>query len=211
MASLLSLGLVQPKLAFGTDPKSVLCVHFKIGKCTKGNKCKYSHDLDVGKKKAKRSVNVDKRDKNAEKEGIIRLLVVRTNTTCSYNIFLLIHHVIIHLLVSILFLDDTMDKWDEDKLKKVVQSKSTNSKAKPTEIVCKYFLEALDNEKYGWFWTCPNGGDKCKYRHALPEGYKFKTKRERDGERALFLENGGRTEKDIFEVIEEKVEYSILY
>ena len=101
-----------------------------------------------------------------------------------------------------------MDKWDEDKLKKVVQSKGLNSKAKATEIVCKYFLEALDMEKYGWFWSCPMGGDKCKYRHALPEGYQFKTKRERDEDRLKFLENGGRSGKDIFEIIEAKVIYN---
>lgn len=27
--------------------------------------------------------------------------------------------------------------------------------------------------RYGWFWECPQG-DKCKYRHALPEGYVLK-------------------------------------
>jgi hypothetical protein len=28
---------------------------------------------------------------------------------------------------------------------------------KPTTIICKYFLEALDKEIYGWFWVCPGG------------------------------------------------------
>jgi len=28
----------------------------------------------------------------------------------------------------------------------------------------------VENCKYGWFWTCPNGGDACMYRHALPPG-----------------------------------------
>ena len=32
----------------------------------------------------------------------------------------------------------------------------------------------MENRTYGWFWECPNGGDKCQYRHALPEGYKLK-------------------------------------
>ena len=27
--------------------------------------------------------------------------------------------------------------------------------------------------RYGWFWECPNG-DKCKYRHCLPQGYVLK-------------------------------------
>ena len=29
--------------------------------------------------------------------------------------------------------------------------------------------------RYGWFWECPNGGDKCQYRHALPPGYVLKS------------------------------------
>ena len=23
--------------------------------------------------------------------------------------------------------------------------------------MCKYFVEAIENAKYGWFWECPNG------------------------------------------------------
>eukprot|EP00920_Eleutheroschizon_duboscqi_P014812 GHVT01034262.1.p1 GENE.GHVT01034262.1~~GHVT01034262.1.p1 ORF type:complete len:233 (-),score=73.94 GHVT01034262.1:1018-1716(-) len=40
-----------------------------------------------------------------------------------------------------------------------------------TDIVCKHFLEAAEKKHYGWFWTCPNGGDACKYRHCLPAGH----------------------------------------
>lgn len=36
--------------------------------------------------------------------------------------------------------------------------------------ICKHFLEAVEGNKYGWFWECP-GGEKCHYRHALPPGY----------------------------------------
>ncbi|KAJ1969262.1 Translation machinery-associated protein 46 [Dispira parvispora] len=73
---------------------------------------------------------------------------------------------------------DTMDAWDQAKLEKVVTSKHGNPKT-TTDIVCKYFLEAIENQKYGWFWECPNGGDKCKYRHALPPGFVLKTKKEK--------------------------------
>jgi hypothetical protein len=45
--------------------------------------------------------------------------------------------------------------------------------------VCKYFLDAIDNEKYGWFWECPNGGKDCKYKHALPPGFVLKKKGEK--------------------------------
>ena len=35
--------------------------------------------------------------------------------------------------------------------------------------ICKFFLSAVENNKYGWFWECPNG-PSCHYRHALPPG-----------------------------------------
>jgi len=35
---------------------------------------------------------------------------------------------------------------------------------------------------YGWFWTCPNGGDKCIYRHALPPGFVFKKAKNEDND-----------------------------
>ncbi len=40
--------------------------------------------------------------------------------------------------------------------------------------ICKYFLDAVENNKYGWFWQCPNGGNNCMYRHALPPGFVLK-------------------------------------
>ncbi len=64
---------------------------------------------------------------------------------------------------------DTMDDWDEEKLQKVVMSKHGNPKT-TTDKVCKFFIEAVENQKYGWFWVCPNGGDKCMYKHSLPPG-----------------------------------------
>lgn len=49
--------------------------------------------------------------------------------------------------------------------------------------MCKHFLDAIEKSLYGWFWVCPNGGKACKYKHALPSGYVFKSKSERDQER----------------------------
>jgi isochorismate synthase EntC len=65
---------------------------------------------------------------------------------------------------------ETSEEWDEEQLRKVVLSKKGNQKT-TTDKVCKYFIAAIEDGKYGWFWTCPNGGDKCMYRHALPPGY----------------------------------------
>lgn len=79
---------------------------------------------------------------------------------------------------------DDMADWDEEKLRSVVMSKHGNPKT-TTDKVCKYFIEAVENGKYGWFWTCPNGGDKCMYKHSLPPGFVLKTKEQRAAEKAL--------------------------
>lgn len=47
-----------------------------------------------------------------------------------------------------------------------------------TIITCKNFLDAVENELYGWRWICPNGGNKCGYRHMLPEGFVIITKKD---------------------------------
>ncbi len=54
--------IVQPKVPFGVDPKTVLCALFKAGQCKKGDKCKYSHDLNVGRKVEKINIYQDARD-----------------------------------------------------------------------------------------------------------------------------------------------------
>ncbi|KAE8580069.1 hypothetical protein XENTR_v10024290 [Xenopus tropicalis] len=140
------------KVSKGADPKSVVCAFYKQGQCTKGDKCKFSHDLSLERKCEKRSVYVDGRDEELEK--------------------------------------DTMENWDEKKLEEVVNKKHGEAeKIKPkTQIVCKFFLEAIENNKYGWFWVCPGGGDMCMYRHALPPGFvlkKDKKKEEKDEEISL--------------------------
>jgi hypothetical protein len=63
---------------------------------------------------------------------------------------------------------ETNAEWDEEKLRNVVMSKHGNPKT-TTDKVCKYFVQAIEDQKYGWFWVCPNG-DKCMYKHSLPPG-----------------------------------------
>ncbi|QCE06239.1 zinc finger CCCH domain-containing protein 21 [Vigna unguiculata] len=71
---------------------------------------------------------------------------------------------------------ETMEDWDQETLEKVVeQKKSDYNQNKATDIVCKYFLDAVEKKQYGWFWECPNGGKNCHYRHALPPGYVLKS------------------------------------
>ncbi|XP_042300473.1 zinc finger CCCH domain-containing protein 15 [Sceloporus undulatus] len=142
------------KISKGADPKSVVCAFFKQGQCTKGDKCKFSHDLTLERKCEKRSVYIDARDEELEK--------------------------------------DTMDNWDEKKLEEVVNKKHGEAeKKKPkTQIVCKYFLDAIENNKYGWFWVCPGGGDNCMYRHALPPGFVLKKdKKKEEKEEEISLED----------------------
>ncbi|CAG8471682.1 9666_t:CDS:2 [Cetraspora pellucida] len=132
------------KVPFGVDPKTILCQFFKAGQCQKGDKCKFSHDLNIERKVQKIDLYTDARNEEEKK-------------------------------------DDTMDKWDQEKLEQVVTSKHGNPKT-TTDIVCKYFLEAIENQKYGWFWECPNGGKNCKYRHALPPGFVLKSKAQKKNE-----------------------------
>ncbi|CAN0881392.1 Zinc finger CCCH domain-containing protein 11 [Linum grandiflorum] len=130
---LFKIAVSQPKVPPGVDPKSILCEFFKVGQCTKGFKCKFSHDLNVQRKGEKIDIFSDKRD-------------------------------------------DTMDDWDQETLEKVVASKNNEyNQNKPTDIVCKHFLDAVERKQYGWFWVCPNGGKECQYRHALPPGYILKS------------------------------------
>ncbi|KAM0475618.1 hypothetical protein ACHAPX_006942 [Trichoderma viride] len=80
---------------------------------------------------------------------------------------------------------ETSADWDEEQLRKVVFSKKGNQKTS-TDKVCKFFIQAIEDGKYGWFWICPNGGDKCMYKHALPPGFILKTKEQRAAEKALY-------------------------
>jgi hypothetical protein len=52
-----------------------------------------------------------------------------------------------------------------------------------TIITCLNFIEAVENDQYGWRWECPAGNLKCKYRHMLPEGYILTSKKEREAAR----------------------------
>ncbi|KAG2489340.1 hypothetical protein HYH03_012170 [Edaphochlamys debaryana] len=89
-----------------------------------------------------------------------------------------------------------MEDWDQATLEAAIRQKHSNEN-KPTEIICKFFLDAVEKKLYGWFWKCPNGED-CKYRHALPNGYVLKSQMKE------LLEEEARNAKDITETIEEE-------
>jgi len=55
------------KVPFGVDPKTVVCVFFKVGNCEKkGGKCKFSHDLNVGRKVEKKNLYEDGREEKMQ-------------------------------------------------------------------------------------------------------------------------------------------------
>jgi len=91
---------------------------------------------------------------------------------------------------------DTIDTWDTAKLEEVVKQK-LKGKLPPTDIICKHFLDAVENSQYGWFWECPSG-ESCHYRHCLPPGYVLKTKADKERERRM-KEQGGDDEEDTLE------------
>ena len=155
------MAIKQPKVPVGVDPKSILCEYFRHGQCTKGFKCKFSHDLNVERKGPKLDLYSDKRDGEEDKE-------------------------------------EGMDDWDQETLEKAIAQKhGLDNKNRPTEIVCKFFIDAVEKRQYGWFWQCPNGKD-CKYRHALPEGYVLKSQMK------MLLEEEAANAKSVEEIIEEE-------
>ncbi|KAI8903301.1 hypothetical protein EDD86DRAFT_215066 [Gorgonomyces haynaldii] len=168
MQELFKQAIVQPKVPFGVDPKTVMCAFFKAGQCQKGAKCKYSHDLNVERKSAKANIYQDMREE-----------------------------------------EKTMENWDQDKLEKAVAEKDVGRENlnKQTDIVCKYFIEAIETRKYGWFWECPNGGKECKYRHALPPGFVLKKKETEEEKRARLEEEkeNALTIEDFLEVERHKL------
>mmetsp|Transcript_11321 Transcript_11321/g.30604 ORF Transcript_11321/g.30604 Transcript_11321/m.30604 type:complete len:482 (-) Transcript_11321:166-1611(-) len=134
----------QKKPPPGADPKSVICAFFKEGKCTKGAKCKFSHDLSQERKAAKINIYADRREEK-EKEDIYK---------------------------------------DQETLEKAITDRNAKSGQRcASDKICKHFLDAVERRQYGWVWVCPNGGDKCQYRHALPPGFKLKS--ELEAERLL--------------------------
>ncbi|KAK9845701.1 hypothetical protein WJX81_000013 [Elliptochloris bilobata] len=151
----------QPKVPVGVDPKSIVCEFFRHGKCTKGFKCKFAHDLAVERKGGKIDIFSDRREDGEE---------------------------------------DDMGEWDQEKLEAVVAQKHGAEKGnanRATDIICKFFLDAVEGKQYGWFWQCPNGKD-CKYRHALPSGYVLKSQMKE------LLEAEAANSKSIEDVIEEE-------
>ncbi|CAN1142888.1 Zinc finger CCCH domain-containing protein 11 [Linum perenne] len=144
---LFKIAVSQPKVPPGVDPKSILCEFFKVGQCTKGFKCKFSHDLNVQRKGEKIDIFSDKRDDDTmddwDQETLEKVVASKNN------------------------------EYNPNKPTDIVSASQLISF--PCSSVCKHFLDAVEKKQYGWFWVCPNGGKECQYRHALPPGYILKS------------------------------------
>jgi hypothetical protein len=53
------------------DPKTVLCAYYKAGTCEKGNKCKFSHDLNIARKVEKKDLYSDAREDKENGESLL--------------------------------------------------------------------------------------------------------------------------------------------
>lgn len=73
------------KISAGADPKSVLCLFFKQGLCTKGDKCKFSHDLSLEGKTEKRSMYVDSREQEDLEQGVLQWCVREREREIQYT------------------------------------------------------------------------------------------------------------------------------
>lgn len=153
-----SFAIAQPRVPFGVDPKTITCAFWKAGICDKGGKCKFAHKDEASRKTEKKDLYTDMREGDANAaNGSANGGEGDDNKK-----------------------DDTMDKWDRAKLDSVILSKHGNPKS-TTDKVCKFFLQAVEDGKYGWFWECPNGGEKCMYKHRLPPGFVLQSqKREKE-------------------------------
>ncbi len=67
----------------------------------------------------------------------------------------------------------------EFEINKIAEEKENKrSKLPQSNIICKFFLDAVQKKVYGWKWECPNG-EECHYKHCLPKGYKIVTSKDK--------------------------------
>jgi hypothetical protein len=90
-------------------------MYFKQGSCTKGAKCKFSHDLAIERKAEKRSLYDDVRENGNKENGTEKRFLI----------------ILIYLYL------ETMANWDDAQLAEVVEKRhgEDNRKKNATQIV----------------------------------------------------------------------------
>ena len=83
------------------------------------------------------------------------------------------------------------------------RDKNGKGPADRTDIICTHFLDAVEKNLYGWLWECPNGDEKCVYRHALPAGYVLEREK-KELEKAKLAAEDDEDELTLEEKIEEE-------
>jgi len=81
-----------------------------------------------------------------------------------------------------------MKDWDENTLRQILRKKELGRPVNASAQVCKHFVAAIEANRWGWFWECPNGNTKCIYRHALPPDYVLKKDKKKDAIETRSLE-----------------------
>lgn len=106
------------------DPKTVVCINWKNGHCERGNRCKFAHDHNAGRKVEKIDVYTDTRDDKPKDEDTME------NWTEEK-----LREVIAKKMG---------ENGGQEEGPSTSKGKNTQERY---DIVCKYFIEAIENGK----------------------------------------------------------------
>lgn len=130
------------KVPLGVDPKTILCAFFKAGQCEKGAKCKFSHDLNVGRKVEKKNLYEDGR------EDKLTGLSMRFADSRLLNWRLQIRWTLGTKRSSGMLSFPSMGTHVRPQTCVIFALVSRSSLISVSQIVCKFFIEAIESEKY---------------------------------------------------------------
>jgi hypothetical protein len=139
------------KVPFGVDPKTILCAYFKVGTCDKGSRCKFSHDMNVGRKVVKKNIYEDSREEKLK----------GAQSFCSKHVAFGEYET-----SQIPWILGTLKNYRRScyprrgihgrrQMYDCVHSQRYLSLIDQCQIVCKHFISAIENQKYAISLTLP--------------------------------------------------------